>query len=717
MKLPKIKIPALQKIVRKPKIKRRNLLISLVLIISFSSALIIRMAPAEFGFYLNEFDPYFDYYATNFIVNNAEKHGLEVIFSDDPNINYFKWNASMTWYPEGRAVASTSQSGLHFAGAVLYLFFKDFIGINVSLYDFLVLFPVFFGALTVFAIFLLTRKISGTCAGLLASLVVAFSPSLIVRGNLGWYKSEPFALFLTVISAYFFLSIFSPRVTKSGLAWRAIISGLLLGYASASWGGVQYFNGIMGLVFLISPFLDVDLKRVIYAGSIFTASNLIVSSAFPRPGPGIISSSGIVLFAGLAFAMLGFYVKSVTEPKDHRKVLIISLVTFALLGLFIMSTGLIPGLSGRYLTAIFPFQRTADPLVESVAEHQTSSGVYFFTSFWVLIFLGAFGAFMMLKKRTIFSAYALLLGITSLYVASSFSRLMVYSSIAFAILAGAGFGELSSSLLKPTAPLIAKKKVRAYAVRSEVKVFSAFIIIALLASANYYWIPQYDMPVSIAISGLQYDPGFPVPDWLEALTWMRENTPENAVIIAWWDYGYWITVMGNRTSLADNATINSTPIQQIGRLFMSNETEAKEIIKQLVGDRPAYIAVLFSATRYQNLVLIGGYPPYLLNLGGDEGKINWFAAIPHLNVSKFIDANGLPTEYFWKNTLLGKMFPMDYDKTKSENYKTQLGLPETFPAQIGDYKIKYQDDGGLLKLAFSSSFKSYAQVLIYQVLE
>ena len=721
MKLPKIKIPALKQIVRKPKTKRRNLLISLVLIVSFSSALMIRLAPAEFGFYLNEFDPYFDYHATNFIVTNAEEHGLEVVLSNDPNINYFKWTDYMMWYPEGRNVAPTSQAGLHFAGATLYLLFKDFLGVNVSLYDFLVLFPVFFGALTVLAIFFLARKISGTSAGLLASLVVAFSLPLITRGNLGWFKSEPLALFLTVLSAYFFLSIFSPRVTKFGLAWRAILSGLLLGYANASWGGVQYFNGVMGLVLLISPFLDVDLKRVIYSGSIFTASDLIVSATFPRPGPNIILTSGAVLFAGLAFAMLAFYVKSVTKPKDHRKALITSLIALTLLGLFIISSGVIPGLSGRYLTAIFPFERVADPLVASVAEHVTTSSADFFISFGVLIFLGAFGAFVMLKKRTIFSAYALILGVTSIYVASSFSRLMVYSSIAFAILAGVGFGELLSSLLKPTAPLIAKKKTRVYAVRPEVKVISAVFIIALLASSNYYWLPQYSTPTTIVISGLQYDPGpqyDPITDWLEALTWMRENTPEDAVIIAWWDYGYWITVMGNRTSVADNATINSTRIKQIGRLFMSNETEAKGIIKQLAGDRPVYIAVLFSATRYQDLVLIGGYPPFILNLGGDEGKISWFASIPGLDVSQFINGtDGLPTEYFWKNTLLGKMFPMNYSKTVSDNYKTTLGIPDTFPAQIGNYTIKYQDGSGPLKLAFASSFESFAQVLIYQVVD
>jgi len=702
LKLPQLKIPPLQKMVRRPKIKRRNLLIALVLTISFSAALLIRLAPAKYGFYMNEFDPYYNYYAANFIVNNAEQHGLGVIFSDDPNINYFLWHDNMTWYPVGRDVASTSQAGLHLAGATLFLLFKNLFGVNISLYDFLVLFPVFFGALTVLAIFLLVKKMWGVGAGLLASLIVAFSLPLIVRGNLGWYKSEPFALFLTVVSAYLFLSCLG-----------AIASGLLLGYANTSWGGTQYFNGVMGLLFLVSPFLDVDLKKVIYAGSIFITSDLTLSAAFPRPGPSIILSSGGILLAGLAFTMIAFYVKTVTEPRNYRRTLIASLIGFMLLGLFVIGSGLIPGISARYLTVLLPFERTVNPLVESVAEHQSTTGVYFFTSFWMLIFFAALGAFILLRKKTIFSAYALILGVTSLYVASSFSRLMVYSSIAIAILASVGFSELASSLLKPTLPQATRKKTRVFGVRPEMKVISAVLIIALLASANHYWVQQYDTSVSIAVSGLQYDPGYPVMDWIEALTWIRENTPENAVIIAWWDYGYWITAMGNRTTLADNATIDNAPIEKIGMLFLSNETEAKDIIKQLVGDRPAYIAVLFSATRYQNLVLIGGSPPYLLNLGGDEGKITWFAKIPHLNVSQYIGTYGLPTEYFWNNTLLGKMFPLDYNKELSDDYSYYYGMP----IQVGNYTIKYQDGSGPLKIAFASSFESYAQVLVYQVVE
>ncbi|MCP8323454.1 MAG: hypothetical protein L6N96_04680 [Candidatus Methylarchaceae archaeon HK02M2] len=717
MKLPKIKTQALKRIVKRPTVKRRTLLIYLVLIISFSAALMIRSVPAKYGFYLNEFDPYYDYRITQFIVDSIDEKGFLGIF------DYFSLRDNMAWYPEGRDVAPTSQGGLQFAGAILFVLFKSLFGVNISLYDFLVLFPVFFGALTIFAIFLLIRKIAGTGAGLLSSLILATSPTIISRGNLGWYKSEPLALFLAILSAYLFLSIFSLKVTKTGLTWRAILSGLLLGYANLSWGGSQYFFGVMGLLLLISPFLEVDLKRVIYGGSIFVSSSLITSAAFPRPGPDIIFGlQGMVLFAGLAFPVLAFYIKNITKPKNYRKVLITALIALSLFGLLVMSLGIVSGLSGRYLTAIFPFQKSGDALVESVAEHQTPTSATFFVSYWILIPLAAFGAFQMLRKRTMVSAYSLILGITAIYIASSFSRLMVYSSIAIAVLASIGFSELFLSLLKPK-DQIGKKRRMIHGIGSEMKIVSAAGLIILLALSFSPWVnwgAQYDSPTSISISALQYNPGEPQTDWLEALTWIRENTPEDAIIISWWDYGYWITIMGNRTTLADNATINSTRIAQIGRLFLSNEVEAKEIIDQLRWDpnteeyRPAYVTILFSATKSQDTCYIGGIPPFLLSLGGDEGKISWFASIPGLEVSKYLGIDGLPTEYFWNYTILGKMFPLDYDRELSESLSYEYNMP----IQAGIHKIKYsQYSDDILRLAFASSFKGYAQVLVYEVVD
>jgi asparagine N-glycosylation enzyme membrane subunit Stt3 len=127
---------------------------------------------------------------------------------------------------------------------------------------------------------------------------------------------------------------------------------------------------------------------------------------------------------------------------------------------------------------------------------------------------------------------------------------------------------------------------------------------------------------------------------------MREALPPSTVICSWWDYGYWITVEGNQTSLADNATFNTTQISLIGAVFMSNETQAIKILGEQfrdpkTGHRPDYILVFAtfkddSTNNYPE----AGY--------GDEGKWRWMAKI----AANFTFANG--NDNLFGNYSIGK---------------------------------------------------------------
>ena len=44
-------------------------------------------------------------------------------------------------------------------------------------------------------------------------------------------------------------------------------------------------------------------------------------------------------------------------------------------------------------------------------------------------------------------------------------------------------------------------------------------------------------------------------DFREAYWWLRHNTPENSKIMSWWDYGYQISSMANRTILVSKDNI------------------------------------------------------------------------------------------------------------------------------------------------------------------
>ena len=41
-------------------------------------------------------------------------------------------------------------------------------------------------------------------------------------------------------------------------------------------------------------------------------------------------------------------------------------------------------------------------------------------------------------------------------------------------------------------------------------------------------------------------------DFREAYRWMDQHTPADSKVLAWWDYGYHITSIANRTAIVDN---------------------------------------------------------------------------------------------------------------------------------------------------------------------
>ena len=55
-----------------------------------------------------------------------------------------------------------------------------------------------------------------------------------------------------------------------------------------------------------------------------------------------------------------------------------------------------------------------------------------------------------------------------------------------------------------------------------------------------------------------------VDDLMEAYWWLRDHTPEDARVMAWWDYGYQISGVANRTTLADGNTWNHEHIALLG---------------------------------------------------------------------------------------------------------------------------------------------------------
>jgi dolichyl-diphosphooligosaccharide--protein glycosyltransferase len=702
-------------------IKTKYLLIIAIICLSFSVAFILRAYPIKYGFYLNEFDPFFDYRATNYIVNN----GIDA---------YFKWHDYMSWYPEGRDIPGTSQSGLHITAAVLYQIF----GMNLSLLDFTIWFPVILGSASTVLMFLLVRAITGkNVPGLIASIFFAVSPAIIQRGNLGWFKSEPLGIFYGLGGTYLFISALKEKKIKF-LIPKAIFSGIILGLAAASWGGAQYFVIPISIFIVILAFVSKDLKNPLLVSVLFTISILLVALAFPRPGTSFVFGlQGMLLIGSTAFLFIASLVKRKSSEKKAIRNTVIVFGIFIIIGIAIISSGLYKTPSFRYLNAINPFLSSENKLVESVAEHATPTVVDYFRQFSILIIFSGLGIWIVFKnKNNTMLIFALIIGLTGIYISATFARLLVFASISTVILSGIGIYEIirsitsirrdsekqnTDSIQNNTKPIVTrriktKKHIFAYMAFSSILII--MLTIPMVYDSNTNWISSADVPTSIANGGTNYR--LTTNDWIDTLKWISQNTPNDSVIASWWDYGYWITAMGNRTTLADNATINQTRIETIAKMFISPEEEGWKLANNLKSD---YILIYVVGQKLPAFDPNSNSPIYVLGSGGDESKKHWFIRIGGFNEKDYLESNGdTPKQKFW-DSLLGHMMPFKTIGFFNPNSGTLTPAyqPNAIPFYVKDIKYPKGNSSEPLSLEYASkSFESndpglFFGVLLYKV--
>jgi dolichyl-diphosphooligosaccharide--protein glycosyltransferase len=68
-------------------------------------------------------------------------------------------------------------------------------------------------------------------------------------------------------------------------------------------------------------------------------------------------------------------------------------------------------------------------------------------------------------------------------------------------------------------------------------------------------------------------------DYRDAYNWLKEETPEDSRVMAWWDYGYQIAGIANRTTIADGNTWNHEHIALLGKAFTTDLDTGYEITR------------------------------------------------------------------------------------------------------------------------------------------
>ncbi|MDC0228766.1 hypothetical protein OAJ71_02030 [Nitrosopumilus sp.] len=649
--------------------------------------MLIRSQPLEYGNQLNEFDPFFNFRATEYVVEN----GLS---------EYFQWHDNKSWYPEGRNISATSQVMLHVTTAMTYQLF----GANSSLYDYTILFPAIIGSLTVIVIFALVRLFGGNLAGLIASLLFAVSLPIIIRGTAGWFKSEPLGIFYGLLGLYLFLSAIKSE-NKKLASLKISFGGIVMGFGMASWGGDQFFIIPIGLFILALPFVNKNHKFLVWSIPLFVGIFLLVTGLFERPGLNFVFGlGGFSLIIPTIFLISCIIIQKISNEKHKTRNGLILLFSIIIIGSFVITinqeSNLLPLPSFRYLNAINPLLSSTDPLVDSVAEHTPVSTQlsFLFNSIW-MVFAGL-GIWLLLSKKISqnenyikndMKLFILIIGISGVYVSSVFIRLEIFASLTLIILSSIGLSLLTKEIFKIN---FSNKKNYLIKISYSIIIIS-FFTTPLVYSEQHNWITIVDNPPIIFNGATPYPP---TNDWLETMEWIKLNTPENAKIAAWWDYGYWITTLSERTTFVDNSTLSTIKIQQMATVLMSTPEESWKMLKEMNAD---YVLVFVAAQDIGNNP--NDTPLYVVGGGGDESKILWISRIGEFTAEKYLEFDAkTPKPNFYENTLIGKLIPFTpvvyYHPSTEENSPVwKNGFVE-----ISIKNIKYQSENDPLKLVYAS---------------
>jgi len=563
----------------------------------------------QYGMELHEFDPFFNYRATQYLLDN----GYE---------SYINWHDDMSWYPEGRTISWSAQIMLHVTAAVTYDYFGQYF--VQSLYEYVIYFPLIIGGISVIVVFGLVRSLAGYLPGLFSAFFFAIAVPITLRGVAGWFKSEPLGILFGLVALWLIILAVKHR-HKYGII-SSVLGGVMLTLGMSAWGGAQFFVLITVLFLTAIPFIENRRHHIIISGLIF-ASVFITSLGFERLP--IFSLINIGLLGAFGFNVIAYIAKS-------NKVKALVLAGLIVATPFILSYGndVITLPSHRYLNAINPTLSSDNIMVDSVAEHGGLNLGTFFALHSLLFGLALVGGYFIIRKTKLpmeTKVFTFIITGISVYMGIAFVRLGVYTSLGLVIMAGIGVAMMLTQMKRPL----------------QIRFLPVFVILILFTmfAPGIEWVNAGNFPPLILTGATAYNTV--QTDWLDTMDWIKTNTPEDSVIVSWWDYGYWIQTLGERASTSDNSTLLTTKIEETARALMSTPSEGREKLIAMEGD---YFLTVVSYAKVNDYFVLQG--------GGDESKSYWISELA--DSEGMMERNNKPTGKFFSETFLAYTFPFDH---------------------------------------------------------
>ncbi|ROT83643.1 dolichyl-diphosphooligosaccharide--protein glycosyltransferase subunit STT3A-like [Penaeus monodon] len=559
--------------------------LSLAAILSFSCRL---FSVLRFESVIHEFDPYFNYRTTKFL-------------AEEGFYNFHNWFDDRAWYPLGRIIGGTIYPGLMVTSAAIY-HVLNWLNITIDVRNVCVFLAPLFSSLTTLVTYHLAKELKGPGAGLVAAVMIAIVPGYISRSVAGSYDNEGIAIFCMLLTYYMWI-----KAVKTGTLFWSTMASLAYFYMVSSWGGYVFLINIIPLHVLTLMVTGRFSHRVYVAYSTLYVIGTILSMQISFVGFQPVSTSEHMG----AFGVFGLcqihafvdYVRSRLSTSQFEVLFRAVISTVSLTGVLVLvvltALGKIAPWTGRFYSLLDPsYAKNNIPIIASVSEHQPTAWSSFYFDLQMLVFMFPVGLYFCFTKLTDENIFIILYGVLSIYFAGVMVRLMLVLAPVMCILSGIAVSSLLSTYMKQIDEVKTDKKKAKfegnYFMRSEIATLFVCMMSVFLVMYTLHctWVTSeaYSSP-SIVLSARGHDGSRIIfDDFREAYYWLRHNTPEDAKVMSWWDYGYQITAMANRTILVDNNTWNNTHISRVGQAMASTEDKAYQIMRELDVD---YVLVIF----------------------------------------------------------------------------------------------------------------------------
>lgn len=447
---------------------------------------------------------------------------------------------------QGPYTAGTKTQFFWYFSALLYKIFTLGAAYNKELWVAFVKFlPAFYGALIVVAMFFLGKEMYGRKAGIAMAFFAAIVPSFVYRTMAGFFEEDSLGFLWLVIGFYFLVkALKNPSFDRKGII-NAVVAGIFFGIMAWTWE-----------MFLLVP---------------------------------------LVLFAYFFWTVIIMWFKK--EDKrvvfDFVKLFVIAMLIFSALATAVHQTGWLDR-TFSYVKNYIPVtpenierahSRGEGILAQTVGEESTGKE-FFGEKYNALIILPLVAFFLIpyriLRKRNDrISLIIFFWAIIAFYMAWSKLKFTYVFGLPIAACGGVIFAEMFDLI-----------KERTKFEKQFVTAAMGFMMLIGIGAGTFF--------VSTKPPNIVNTPG-----WLDALLWLKDNTPEDAKMFNWWDEGHWIAFVAERGVITDNRNLHGEANAAFGMFIITeDENVAYSFVKEFGSD---YVIVSVDLIMKQSSMAIYAY--------------------------------------------------------------------------------------------------------------